>query len=509
MPGAELGRISGQMLTSNLERFGVDLAFETSLLYLKVPPQTSEDPNLLSGLGKGIGIKTDSLRRDLQINGTTQTDYLIGLTGTLGNLTVNNNQIGSISGPIYVRAGNGTGTVLVSKTVTDDLQLNDNVISSRNSNTPIALDPNGTGTVDFRSNTRIFGNYSSTGNIVIDGNFSFGGNITVGDQTTDTLSLTPELTQTLQPGVDSTYDLGSTLKRWRTAYISDPLISNSVMINQNRISTSISNANLELSGNSSGGVLAEKIRIVNNTIENSWSGATNDLQRSIVFTPSGGQLIINSTTSLRFPAGTVAQYPNPVIGDLRYNTTFGTFSGLGGAFAGLYSTDLATRVTTPRDISSNIINFTAAGSQIASVDSVKLSAIRVDVDQVTIDNNSISSNSLNTNLEFYGNSSEVKLDNIGIQGSAFINPSSGAVEFKSTNQGYYRLTGTNAVVIPTGDTASRLIPAPEIGYLRFNTDVNQLEIWDGSIYNITTGAGSVVTQAEMEELSNFYTIVFG
>jgi len=119
---------------------------------------------------------------------------------------------------------------------------------------------------------------------------------------------------------------------------------------------------------------------------------------------------------LRFPAGTVAQYPNPVIGDLRYNTTFGTFSGLGGAFAGLYSTDLATRVTTPRDISSNIINFTAAGSQIASVDSVKLSAIRVDVDQVTIDNNSISSNSLNTNLEFYGNSSEVKLDNIGIQG---------------------------------------------------------------------------------------------
>ncbi len=509
MSGPELGRISGQMLTGNLERFGVDLAFETSLLYLKVPPQTNEDPNLLSGLGKGIGIKTDSFSRDLQINGNTRTTDLIGLTGTLGNLTVSNNQIASISGPIYIRADNGAGTVLVSKAVTDDLQLNDNVISSRNSNTAIVLDTNGTGTTDFRSNTRIFGNLNSTGNIVMDGNFSFKGNITVGDQTTDTLDLRPELTQTLQPGVDSTYDLGSVTKRWRAAYISDPLISNSVTINQNRISTTVSNANLELSGNSAGGVLAEKIRIVGNVIENSWTGATNNNERSIFLTPSGGQVIVDSTTSLRFPSGTVAEYPNPQIGDLRYNTTFNTFSGFGGSFAGVYSTNLNTRITTVRDTSTNTISFTANNVLTATINPTQLSAIQVQVDSIRINNNIIDTTAVNSNLELLGNNSEVRLDDVAITGTKFNNNLNTALEFRSTGQGYYKFLENSAIKIPAGPAASRPMPAPEIGYLRFNTDSSQLEIWDGTVYNITTGSGSVVNTQEMQELSDFYAIVFG
>ena len=59
-----LGRISGTMLTENLLRQGIDLAFDNDLLYLKVSPQTAGldvndygDPNWPGGsTGEGVGV---------------------------------------------------------------------------------------------------------------------------------------------------------------------------------------------------------------------------------------------------------------------------------------------------------------------------------------------------------------------------------------------------------------------------------------------------------------------
>ena len=64
-----IGRISGSMLKSNLTRNGVDLAFETNILYLDVT-------------NSRVGIGTSSPSTALQINGTTTTTGLIagGLT---------------------------------------------------------------------------------------------------------------------------------------------------------------------------------------------------------------------------------------------------------------------------------------------------------------------------------------------------------------------------------------------------------------------------------------------
>ena len=116
---AELGRISGQMLTANLERLGVDLAFETDQLYLDVS-------------ARGIGINIDAFSRQLEVNGTTQTQSLLTPRVDVGGLTIQTNQISSLSGPIYISASGGqNGTVLFDRNETDGLYFDGNVIGSK------------------------------------------------------------------------------------------------------------------------------------------------------------------------------------------------------------------------------------------------------------------------------------------------------------------------------------------------------------------------------------------
>lgn len=80
--GRELGRISGPLLANNLKRNGVNLAFETQLLYFDV-------------INNRIGINTTSPTRDLLVNGTSNTNTLLVTTqADLGsNFEITNSQI--------------------------------------------------------------------------------------------------------------------------------------------------------------------------------------------------------------------------------------------------------------------------------------------------------------------------------------------------------------------------------------------------------------------------------
>lgn len=60
-----------------------------------------------------------------------------------------------------------------------------------------------------------------SGNANIDGDITLGGNINIGDADTDTITLGGEITSNIIPDVDSTYDLGSTSKRWANIYVDD------------------------------------------------------------------------------------------------------------------------------------------------------------------------------------------------------------------------------------------------------------------------------------------------
>ena len=203
---SQLGRIGGQVLTDNLLRAGVDLAFETDLLYLDVT-------------NNRIGIRDSTPIYDLDVNSNIRTDELTVTTqAALGNLriTAPNTFSTSVGGiDVYI---NGGGEIFHDRVITNNLVFDGNQISSI-SNSNIVLDPNGSGTVELRANTDILGDLAVSGNISMSGNLTGLGTLILGNQTIDTVTVNTDFTQSIIPGDDVTYALGadagdSSPRRW-------------------------------------------------------------------------------------------------------------------------------------------------------------------------------------------------------------------------------------------------------------------------------------------------------
>ena len=94
-----------------------------------------------------------------------------------------------------------------------------------------------------------FGSLFVGGNSELAGNLTLGGNITIGDADTDSLVITADLSSSLIPDADSTYNIGSTSKNWKYGYIEELASTN--ITASNNISAS---GNITLGGNISGSI---------------------------------------------------------------------------------------------------------------------------------------------------------------------------------------------------------------------------------------------------------------
>jgi hypothetical protein len=172
-----IGRISGPLLKANLIREGVNLAFETDLLYLDVN-------------NSRIGVKTASPQYDLDVNDTIRTTNLIVDTrADIAQFTITGNTISSSNNTINFVPAGGQATVYHSRLQINDLEIQGNTISTNISNSNIELRPNGIGIVDVYANTRVNGNLTVTGNVGVTGNVVISGNITIGDALTDNITI--------------------------------------------------------------------------------------------------------------------------------------------------------------------------------------------------------------------------------------------------------------------------------------------------------------------------------
>jgi hypothetical protein len=214
---SQLGRIGGQVLTDNLLRAGVDLAFETDLLYLDVSNQR-------------IGINRSVPVYDLDVNSdfnTTELDVVTQLS--IGNIVVNapNTFTTSVGGIDIFIAGSD---IYHARVLTANLEVNDNYISSYN-NSNIILDPNGSGTVEFLANTNIVGDLVvgtalAPRNINISGDLSKQGSLILGDQIIDTVTINTDFAQSIIPGDDLVWSIGentgdSSPRRWAQLHSPD------------------------------------------------------------------------------------------------------------------------------------------------------------------------------------------------------------------------------------------------------------------------------------------------
>ena len=308
-----IGRISGQLLKSNLLRAGENLAFETDLLYLDV-------------VNSRIGIRTATPTVDLDVNGHTRsTNITVDNQLNIGDLHFTGNTITSDSNTINFAAAAGEATVYHSRLQIDDLQLQGSTISTTVSNSSIELDPNGTGTVNIVANTNITGNLVVTGNVNATGNVVIGGNITIGDALTDNIVINASIRSDLVPETDNIYDLGSASYRWRAVYtgtlyttsINVPSLDvGNLMFRDNEITTT-TGQDLYLDGNGVGGVRLGNFKIVDNTITNVVSNAVSQIVQS-----GTGYFKIQGTNGFVPPVGSDATRPTAyaVLGMTRFNT---------------------------------------------------------------------------------------------------------------------------------------------------------------------------------------------
>ena len=324
---SQLGRIGGQVLTDNLLRAGVDLAFETNLLYLDVTNQQ-------------IGIRDSTPIYTLDVNNNIYANEFTVVTQLApGNLRFNApNTISTSVGGIDVYI-NGNGDIFHDRLTTANLILDGNLISS-SSNSNIVFDPNGSGTVELKANTNITGDLAVSGNININGNLSGQSTLTFGDnQTFDTVTINTDFTQSIIPGDDLTYVMGadagdSSIRRWAELHASQwqyidngswpgsgiqsqfATISNQTFIDgvNNKISTIQSNEDIILNPHT-GITFIENTKWQNNDI-------TNLLNTPLTLVSTGtGYFKITGTNAMVIPSGDDSQRRLiPELGETRWST---------------------------------------------------------------------------------------------------------------------------------------------------------------------------------------------
>ena len=86
-----------------------------------------------------------------------------------------------------------------------------------------------TGNVSGSStSTGSFGYLNVAGNSNFIGDLTLGGNITIGDATSDSVTIAADFTSNLIPNANVTYDLGSSTKKWRAGFMASLVVSSSV-----------------------------------------------------------------------------------------------------------------------------------------------------------------------------------------------------------------------------------------------------------------------------------------
>jgi hypothetical protein len=164
----------------------------------------------------------------LDLTGNIEGNLISGVT--INNLTGSNANYTNLTGNTFtstnanitsLTGSNANYTNLTGNTFTS---FNSNITSLTGSNAFVTNITGGTltvtGTTNLNGDLLISGNTIQTGSIDLTGNIVLGGNITIGDQTTDIIQFGGEVSSSIIPIVDNSFDLGSTNKNWRNLHVS-------------------------------------------------------------------------------------------------------------------------------------------------------------------------------------------------------------------------------------------------------------------------------------------------
>ena len=174
--------------------------------------------------------------------------FVVDLESGSSSIVITEAQVNALNG-INVTTGGTTSILDGSKATTSNLIITNNTLFS----SPGSIDVNSaSGVINFLDNTNV------TGNVVMSGDFTIGGSaIGFGNDASDTISFAQELDQDIVPDISGAYSLGLASKTWKKSWLSAAQ-SDDVLIQDNFITTTESNSDLEFKAAGTGAVRIEK-----------------------------------------------------------------------------------------------------------------------------------------------------------------------------------------------------------------------------------------------------------
>lgn len=211
---SSIGRISGQLLKDDLLRQS-DLNFKN----------TVSDIALLhfDVTNRRIGINSESPSDILEVVGQiASTNYIspysnidnISIQNITDNNTIVGNEIVANTGDLFL---NSSDKISSSSIATDDINFDNNVISTYTTNKNLEIRPNGSGVVNI-GNSNNETQLSITGSLYTTGNITFGANLTLGNSDEDSVDFQADVNSDIVPDQNITYNLGSTEKKYANLY---------------------------------------------------------------------------------------------------------------------------------------------------------------------------------------------------------------------------------------------------------------------------------------------------
>ena len=194
--------------------------------------ELDEDQRIYFESDKGTWIEADSTDRFRVVVGGSQMIVLDqddnrAVFGNGVNVFIGSNNNAQPSNELEVDGTiSGSGILSIDGTANFGSHITASGNISASGNLSVTGDLDLDGTADFASHITASGNISgssattaSFGYLNLDGDAVIGGNLTLGDSAGDSISFGAEISSSLIPDADSTYDIGSSSKNWRFGYI--------------------------------------------------------------------------------------------------------------------------------------------------------------------------------------------------------------------------------------------------------------------------------------------------
>lgn len=389
------------------------------------------------------------------------------------------------------------------------IQFTNNTISTLTADTDLELIAAGTGKIKVTST-----------DVLADNNLTVNGILTVNNGTylkdtevQGTTNLTGNIGQTGNTYIIGLFGNNNIEITGTHSYYTGP----DIKIYDNIITTTVTDSNLVLAGMDAGGVVLDtKLKIVNNTISNVWSGASTNAEKSIKFSPNGtGNVVLNSTTYLQVPVGNNTTKVLSASGEIRLNSSISAYEGYlstgNESFNNVYSTDKKTYIIPELSIGNNdnVLHFVVNNTQRATIDSSKITTTVVNVGDFVISGNTIQNFVPNSDTIIQPDGTgSINVNNTLFKDDTITNTQDGPLTLVSTGTGHFKFAGTQAVVFPFGDDSERR-NTPESGETRYNTQRGYMEVYNGTSWIPATGLSGAAPLSEVLDIMDFYSLILG